>query len=369
MATIPAEQQYEFSSGYPTAETAEALHDQNRRLFGGIAVMLASLAITCTPSIDISGPAPGESLGMALGLSAAKNLRDLGGYQTADGQTVVRGLVYRSDVFNPMSDDDRVKLQRIGVKRDYDLRTTAELEKQPDQVPPTMEYVHLDVLADESTAAPAQLEALLRDPPKATTALGGGKLDALFTGEYRKFVSLPSARRAYRELFLSLSDRSKLPAVFHCTTGKDRTGWAAAALLTLLGVPRETVFDDYLRTNDYLLPYYAKHIDAFAAAGGDRAILTAILGVKREYLEASFDEMQQRYGTIERYFAEALGIDSAAQAVMRSLYLETTEASRQTMSTTQNNDVERVASFTDIVDFCARVLAISVRQGVIDRRG
>jgi hypothetical protein len=68
--------------------------------------------------------APGDSLGHALGLSAAANLRDLGGYRTSDGRTVKRGLVYRSDVFHPMSADDVTKLQRVGLKRDYALRTT-----------------------------------------------------------------------------------------------------------------------------------------------------------------------------------------------------------------------------------------------------
>jgi protein-tyrosine phosphatase len=201
------------------------------------------------------------------------------------------------------------------------LRTAAEIDMQPDQVPATMQYVHLDVLADESTAAPAQLEALLHDPRKAAEELGGGKLEALFADGYRKFVSLPSARRAYRELFQSLGERSKLPAVFHCTTGKDRTGWAAAALLTLLGVPRETVYADYLRTNEYLLPYYAKQIEGFSAAGGDRAIPEAIFGVKREYLDAAFDEMQRRYGTIDKYFADGLGIDAQGQAALRAGFL------------------------------------------------
>ena len=122
-------------------------------------------------------------------------------------------------------------------------------------------------------------------------------------------------------MFLSLADRSALPAVFHCTTGKDRTGWAAAALLTLLGVPEETVMADYLRTNDYLLTHYATAIDGFVAGGGDRGIPVAIFGVKRAYLEAAFDEMRTRHGSIERYFADGLGIDAAGQQALRDLYL------------------------------------------------
>jgi protein-tyrosine phosphatase len=225
-------------------------------------------------------------------------------------------------MFNPMSADDIAKLGRVGLRQVYDLRTAPEIKVQPDQVPADANIVFLNVLADQQSAAPAQLEALLHDPKRATAVLGGGKIEAHFADGYREFVSLPSAKRAYRTLYVSLADRPKLPAVFHCTTGKDRTGWAAAALLMLLGVPKETVMADYLRSNDNLLPYYKETIDRFAAAGGDRAIPIAILGVKREYLEASFHEMQRHYGTIEGYFANGLGIDAAGQAALRTLLLK-----------------------------------------------
>ena len=151
--------------------------------------------------------------------------------------------------------------------------------------------------------------------------MGDGKIEAVFITSYRDFVSLPSAKTASHEFFTSLADQNKLPALFHCTTGKDRTGWAAAALLTLLDVPRETVMKDYLRSNDYILPLYKKGIDAFVAGGGERPIIQAILGVKVEYLEAAFDEMQTKYGTIENYFFEALGIDAFTQKALRDLYL------------------------------------------------
>jgi protein-tyrosine phosphatase len=287
--------------------------------FAGTATMISVTALVLAQ--ELPRLSPGQSLGNALGLSAATNLRDLGGYKTTDGKTVAYGLLYRSDVFHPMSKQDIAKLRRVKLKRDYDLRTNPEIKKQPDQIPDGVEYVHLDVLADEQLAAPAQLEALLHDPKKATAVLGGGKIEAKMAEGYRQFVSLPSAKKAFRELFVSVADRSKLPAVFHCTTGKDRTGWAAAALLTLLGVPKDTVMADYLRTNEYLLPCYKKTIDGFAAHGGDRAIPVAILGVKRGYLEAAFDEVQKNYGSIENYFTNGLGIDVRVQQALRDLYL------------------------------------------------
>jgi protein-tyrosine phosphatase len=292
-------------------------------LFAAIITLFAHslFAVAQTTSDALPALAPGQSLGIALGIPPVPNLRDVGGYTTADGATVVRGLAYRSDTFSPMTSVDDKKLAVLQLKNDYDLRTTAEAKSKPDKMPAGVKYHLLNVLADAKSAAPAELEKLMHEPKKANAALGHGKIEALFMKGYREFISLPSARQAYRTLFLSLADQKKLPAVFHCTTGKDRTGWAAAALLTLLGVPKETVMADYMRTNDYTLPQFKKMIDEFAAAGGDRDIAIAIFGVKPEYLEASFDEMHKRYGTIENYFSKGLGIDAAGQKALRDMFL------------------------------------------------
>jgi protein-tyrosine phosphatase len=286
------------------------------------AVINAPSSFAQTSATELPKLESGQSLGLALGITSVPNLRDVGGYQTGDGSTVARGLVYRSDTFNPISEEDIAKLESLRLRNDYDLRTKAEVKAKPDQMPPGVRYHLLNVLADAKSAAPAEIEALMHEPKKANAALGGGKIEKTFADAYREFVSLPSAKQSYRTLFLSLADRENLPAVFHCTTGKDRTGWAAAALLTLLGVSKETVLADFMRTNDYTLPQFKPVIDEFVAAGGERAIAEAVFGVKAEYLEASFDEMQKRYGTIERYFSEGLGIDAAGQNALRVLYVE-----------------------------------------------
>jgi protein-tyrosine phosphatase len=287
------------------------------------AVVLAAATWSCAPAVaqPLPQPPPGGSLGLALGLSTAPNLRDIGGYPSGDGGVVARGLVYRSDAFGAMSAEDIRKVAPLGLKNVYDLRLAAEVKAAPDEFPPNVRHHLLNVMADVKSTNLPDFSALLRTPKEANIVLGDGKVEALFVAGYRKFITLPSAKRAYRTLFVSLTDSKNLPAVFHCTTGKDRTGWAAAALLTLLGVSRETVMADYLRTNDYLLPHWAGVIDGFATAGGDRAIAEAIFGVKPAYLEASFDEMQKRYGTIEAYFSEALGIDAAGQKVLRDRLL------------------------------------------------
>lgn len=260
-------------------------------------------------------------LGKSLGIVSIPNLRDLGGQSTRDGRTVATGLAYRSDQLSGITPEDMAKLAAFKFKVDYDLRTAAERDNRPDELPPGVKYVWLNVLADAPQASPAQLEKLLHDPPQANEVLGNGQVEAAFIKAYREFVSLPSAKTEFGKLFRGLAGRSQLPALFHCTTGKDRTGWAAAALLELLGVPRDTIMADYLRSNDIIIPKYQDEIAAFITAGGEPAILEAILGVQEAYLNAAFDEIETQYGTIENYFAEGLGIDAAGQQALREVYL------------------------------------------------
>ena len=260
--------------------------------------------------------------GQSLGIRSVPNLRDLGGYQTKDGATVAAGFIYRSNQLSGINPGDMQMLANLKLKNAFDLRTKVERDKRPEELPPGVNYVVLDVLSDSPQAGPAQLEKLMADPKVANAELGGGKVEEGFKASYREFINLPSAQREFRKLFLSLGDKEQVPALFHCTTGKDRTGWAAAAFLTLMGVPKDTVYEDYLRSNDNILRAYKKVIDGFVAAGGDAEIPKAILGVKKEYLDAAFDEMQTKYGSIENYFADGLGIDAAQQQALRDLYLK-----------------------------------------------
>jgi len=212
-------------------------------------------------------------------------------------------------------------LANLNLKNDFDLRTAAERDAKPDELPAGVNNVWLDVLADDTTSGTANIIGLLQDPQQANIELGDGKVEEMFKLAYRQFIYLPSAQIAFGELFLSLGDENELPALFHCTTGKDRAGWAAAALLTIIGVPEEAVMEDYLRSNDYILPMYETYIQQFIDAGGYPSIAAAIFGVKEEYLNAAFDEMNTEYGSMENYFSEALGITVAQQTALRNLYL------------------------------------------------
>jgi protein-tyrosine phosphatase len=262
--------------------------------------------------------APGTSLGIA----SVPNLRDAGGYSTADGSMVRRGVAYRSNQLNPINADDLKKIAALGLKNDFDLRTVEEREAKPDVLPPGVKNVWLNVLADAKGVSPAEVERMLNVPKVANAELGNGKASAEFVKTYREFITLPSANAAFRKLFVDMGREDQLPALYHCTTGKDRTGWASAALLTLLGVPEDKVYEDYLKSNEYILPAYKTFIDRFVAAGGQPSIPQDLLGVKAEYLQASFDQVKTQYGSIENYFDKGLGIDRAGQQKLRDRFLQ-----------------------------------------------
>jgi protein-tyrosine phosphatase len=294
-------------------------------LLGGLGGLLIAsapganaLAQSGRETLAVSG---GDHPGVSLGIASVPNLRDLGGYTAKRGSVVAYKLIYRSDQLNPVSSADLNKIAALGLKTDFDLRTKAERDHAPDMIPPGVEYVWLDVLKDAPGAGAAQLGSLLKDPKKADATLGNGKAEALFIQSYRDFVSLPSAKSSYHRLFAALPHPGNGPALFHCTTGKDRTGWAAASLLTLLGVSQAQVYADYLRSNEYILPAYKSVIDAFVAKGGDPQITSAVLGVRKAYLDAAFDEVDRRYGSMESYFEMGLSIDSATQQLLRNRFL------------------------------------------------
>jgi protein-tyrosine phosphatase len=260
--------------------------------------------------------------GQSIAIASVPNLRDLGLWPTRDGGRVRAGLVYRSTELNKLAGADMTAFEGLGIRSVYDLRTRAERASQPDHVPPGTEQVVLDVLEDSQDAAPASLYKTLSDPKAAQEMLGGGKAAALFEAGYRETVGLTSALTAYKRLFEDLAEEKNRPALFHCTTGKDRTGWAAASLLTLLGVPDDLVMKEYMLTNTELLPALKPAFDAFAAAGGDPELLRPVFGVDPTYLQAALDEMRKRFGTVEEYFSEGLRIDAEAQKALRATFVQ-----------------------------------------------
>ncbi|GAA4755615.1 tyrosine-protein phosphatase [Gordonia alkaliphila] len=256
-------------------------------------------------------------------IPALPNLRDLGGWSAHDGRTVVTQRLYRSTDLRSVITTAADVLAPLALRTIYDLRSAAERTALPDPTLPGVTDVPLDVLADAAQAIPGNLDKVLEDPTLLgeLTSSMEGKAGDYIAQTYRDFLTMDSANAAYRRFYLGLLGEDSGPALFHCTTGKDRTGWAAASFLSLMGVDRDDVYTDYLATNDRLLPSLAPLFDKFAAAGGDPEVLRPVLGVQKSYLDAAFASLDSEYGDVATYFSKGLGIDAAAQEQLRQRYL------------------------------------------------
>ncbi|WP_411105886.1 tyrosine-protein phosphatase [Streptomyces sp. cmx-4-9] len=250
------------------------------------------------------------------------NLRDLGGTPLSGGRTVRPGLVLRSGQLDRLDLRADPAVAALGLRTVIDFRTAPEREAHPDRVPAGVRVLVEDVLADQVSAgrmpAAAQLKDLLSDPAVAEEHLGGGKVQALFGDIYRSFVSSGSGRAAYRTLLTELADPQAGPLLFHCTAGKDRTGWGATVVLALLGADEAALRAEYLSVNPAVKQAFAPMIEGFTAAGGDPDLALALIGVFPEYLEAALDEVATRYGSMEKYVREGLGVPDGTVEALRA---------------------------------------------------
>lgn len=262
-----------------------------------------------------------KEAGVSLGLESVVNLRDMGGYKTKNDQTIRYGKLYRSNQLSGVSTEDMKVLASLDLKNTFDMRSTPERNAFPDELPDGVKYSVLDVLGDSSEGMIFDVLKIFENPEYAHEHFGDGKYERLVESAYRSIINSDTSNECFSILFKTLSKEEELPALFHCVTGKDRTGWVAAAFLSLMEVPREDIYENYLLSNDYIVPLFKSTTDIYLAAGGDEDLIISILGVRRGYLEAAFDEMEKLYGSIENYFTQALKIDAEQQQVIKDRFL------------------------------------------------
>jgi protein-tyrosine phosphatase len=253
-------------------------------------------------------------------IAGVDDLRDIGGLPAAGGH-VRRGLLYRSTHLADLDGEGLASFAELRIRRVYDLRTEHERQLAPDRLPDGPTLVPIDLLADAAGPDPADMMAALTDAAAAETMLGGGRSQRFFVDAYERFVTLPSARAGYGRLYRGLVE-GPLPALVHCTTGKDRTGWAVAALLLFLGVSEDEVLTDYLSSNVILAPVSQRLLDRFAAAGGDPELLRPLVEVRETYLAAAISAVRRRHGSAEGYFADGLELDLSTRRRLRDTFVE-----------------------------------------------
>ncbi|MGA5194827.1 tyrosine-protein phosphatase [Streptomyces exfoliatus] len=262
----------------------------------------------------------------ALPATSVANLRDLGGLPLGAGRAVRPGLVLRSAQLDRL-DPTEPAVAALGIRTVVDLRTEVERGDRPDRLPSGARLLVADVLADHLAVSglppAARLKELLTDPALAEEYLGGGQVREAFARTYRAFVSSDSGRASYHALLTELGAPGAGPLLFHCTAGKDRTGWAATVVLSLLGADEKTVQSEYLSVNTAVRQAFAPMIEGFTAQGGDPDLALDMIGVVPEYLAAALDEVEVRHGSMEKYVREGLGVpDEVTERIRERLTVE-----------------------------------------------
>ena len=240
-------------------------------------------------------------------LAGMDNFRDIAGttsaYTTSHDGTMRAGVFYRSNALTPTA-ADLATLNGLGISDVYDLRTPSEIASTPDTLPDGASYTNIDIIG--STTSGSNITNI--------SFSSAEQARAMMQETNRAFVNDAGMRGQFAVLFNELAAADGA-ALFHCTAGKDRTGWTAAVLLSIAGVDEATVMSNYLATNDYTAARVAATLAAMPASMAE--IYAPLLGVEASYLQAGLDEISADYGNMENYLKQGLGLSQETIYVLR----------------------------------------------------
>ncbi|WP_085703738.1 tyrosine-protein phosphatase [Pseudomonas sp. B15(2017)] len=245
-------------------------------------------------------------------LQGIDNFRDVAGittaYSTTHDGTMRAGVFYRSNALTPTA-SDLTALNGLGIKAVYDLRTPSEIAGTPDTVISGATYQNIDIIGATTSGA------------NITTVSFKSAADAIAMMQEtnRAFVSDAGMRGQLGVLFNELAGVDGA-ALFHCTAGKDRTGWTAAVLQSIAGVDNTTIMSNYLATNDYTAARVAKTLAMMPPSMA--AVYAPLLGVEASYLQAGLDQATAQYGSIDNYLKQGLGLSQETIYVLRGKMVE-----------------------------------------------
>ena len=274
------------------------------------AAVVAAFFSQTTPA-EVAAAVAGQA-GQRVPLVGVHNLRDLGGYRNADGRQLRAGLLFRAGELSGANAADRARLEALGIRHICDFRSDQERAQAPDPQLPGWRFDQRCHSVKVAGAGDERFAELM----KARQA--GRDID--WAGLLTQFYGVMPDQFAgqYRALFEQLVDRPGEPLLFHCTAGKDRTGIAAALVLLALDVPETTVMQDYLLSNRYV----SKSTAVPAGLPADLRDIPALAQVRREYLQAALDGIRVRYGSVDAYLEQALGLNAERRARLRANLLE-----------------------------------------------
>lgn len=242
------------------------------------------------------------------------NFRDMGGHTTRDGRNVKPGRLFRSGHLARASAADSKLLHDLGLQLILDLRTLSDIELEgADRVPGGAGYVRLPM---PDPAKPLDIRAMLEEsgPEVIEEVFGDGRAAEMMRNTSAALVR--ERIEPYSAFLGHLSREQAVPALFHCSAGKDRAGWAGTIVLLAVGVEEDEVIEQYLLSN--------REVDRIRKrlAGEWSESLRPLLEVRVEYLQSSFEVMHEDWGDFDHYLHEALGITEQQREQLRKNLLD-----------------------------------------------
>ena len=255
-------------------------------------------------------------------MESINNFRDFGGYSTQNGKRLRKGLLYRSGDLSKATDADLEHIHALGIRAICDLRSVGERKYEPDRVPAAKPFTFFNI------------------PMRPIVDYHGrsfGRLLSLMFGHERKVDYVAVSRQAYRDyatrylpqlkaLFQRISNPENLPILIHCSAGKDRTGVVSSLLQLVLGVPLETVMDDYLKTNDNLNAYKEDVFSRLSRLGYFgvpwKKLYAPLFAARIDFLNAAFEQVKEEFGVVDEWFRRGLGFSEKEQMALVSVLIE-----------------------------------------------
>jgi protein-tyrosine phosphatase len=244
-----------------------------------------------------------------LPIQGQPNFRDLGGLVTMDGYSLKWGRLFRSGALHGLNAADRAYMKSAGIEVDIDFRTKSELVNADDSLPIGVRYINYPISTPPS---PDNIN-------KWVLAKDAIALDTMFIPLYRSLVNDESCKIQYTRFLQQL--RTGKATVYHCSAGKDRTGFATVILLSALGVDRQAIISNYLETNQYISTAANVYVENINNQYKDKRgeLLRRSLMVNYEYIKTSLNIIDKMPGGMTGYLKNILKIDVE---ILKSEYLD-----------------------------------------------
>ena len=228
------------------------------------------------------------------------NFRDIGGYPTVDGRLLRWGRYFRAGRQDRMTSSDLQKVAQLGIKTQIDLRRPDELE---DQGRGPLEDLGIDY----------RWHSVI--PPNGSQVLDAAAGEGISGKRYLRYLDFDTT--PWLQVFRILADSESYPVVVHCTAGKDRTGVTTAFLLSVLGVKRKLIEEDFILSNRD----QPRHIKFLESKGLSSGSVHRNVGVPEDAMKVFLDGMDKEHGGVIAFLYK-IGIDDEMQSAIRSVLLE-----------------------------------------------